>query len=148
MVKVRKDAPPDLLGPLGCDIQTGTGTVLNALTVGPGASFAAFGAGAVGLSGVMAAAAAGATTIFAVDVVQLRLKQRGGKRAVSQRGPRARTIRQKFDEGRAKDREQDQDDQKDAPTQGREWDVGFRHLSLFLVARQPAEPERAGFPLA
>lgn len=73
VVKVRKDAPLDLLGPLGCGIQTGAGTVLNALKIGPGASFAAFGAGAVGLSAVMAAAAAGATTIFAVDLVPSRL---------------------------------------------------------------------------
>ncbi len=74
VVKVRKDAPLELLGPLGCGIQTGAGTVLNALKVGPGASFAAFGAGAVGLSAVMAAAAAGATTIFAVDLVASRLE--------------------------------------------------------------------------
>lgn len=86
VVKVRKDAPLDLLGPLGCGIQTGAGTVLNALKVGPGASFAAFGAGAVGLSGVMAAAAAGATTIFAVDVVPSRLElalQLGATHAVN-----------------------------------------------------------------
>jgi len=74
VVKVRKDAPLELLGPLGCGIQTGAGTVLNALKVGPGASFAAFGAGAVGLSAIMAASAAGATTIFAVDVVSSRLE--------------------------------------------------------------------------
>lgn len=73
VVKVRKDAPLELLGPLGCGIQTGAGTVLNALKVGAGSSFAAFGAGAVGLSAVMAAAATGATTIFAVDVVPSRL---------------------------------------------------------------------------
>jgi aryl-alcohol dehydrogenase len=77
VVKVRKDAPLELLGPLGCGIQTGAGTVLNALNVGPGASFAAFGAGAVGLSAVMAAAAAGATTIFAIDVVSSRLELAG-----------------------------------------------------------------------
>jgi aryl-alcohol dehydrogenase len=74
VVKVRKDAPLELLGPLGCGVQTGAGTVLNALKVSPGSSFAAFGAGAVGLSAVMAAAAAGATTIFAIDVVPSRLE--------------------------------------------------------------------------
>lgn len=73
VVKVRTDVALELLGPLGCGIQTGSGTVLNALKVTPGASFAAFGAGAVGLSAVMAAAAAGATTIFAVDIVPSRL---------------------------------------------------------------------------
>lgn len=74
VVKVRKDAPLELLGPLGCGVQTGAGTVLNALQVSAGQSFAAFGGGAVGLSAVMAAAAVGATTIFAVDVVPSRLE--------------------------------------------------------------------------
>ena len=73
IVKVRKEAPLELLGPLGCGIQTGAGAVMNALKIGPGASFAAFGAGAVGLSAVMAARAVGATTIIAVDVVPSRL---------------------------------------------------------------------------
>lgn len=72
-VKVRDDAPLELLGPLGCGIQTGAGTVLRALRVGAGASFAVTGAGAVGLSAVMAARVAGATTIIAVDVVPARL---------------------------------------------------------------------------
>jgi len=73
-VKVRDDAPLELLGPLGCGIQTGAGTVWRALEVGPGASFAVTGAGAVGLSAVMAARVAGATTIIAVDVVPARLE--------------------------------------------------------------------------
>jgi aryl-alcohol dehydrogenase len=73
-VKVRDDAPLELLGPLGCGIQTGAGTVWRALRVGAGASFAVTGAGAVGLSAVMAAQVAGATTIIAVDVVPARLE--------------------------------------------------------------------------
>jgi aryl-alcohol dehydrogenase len=73
VVKVPKEAPLELLGPLGCGIQTGAGAVMNALKVGPGSSFAAFGAGAVGLSAVMAARVVGATTIIAVDVVPSRL---------------------------------------------------------------------------
>ena len=74
VVKVRNDAPLELLGPLGCGIQTGAGAVINALRVCAGASFAAFGGGAVGLSAVMAAVVTGATTIFAVDVVPSRLE--------------------------------------------------------------------------
>ena len=73
VVKVRADAPLRLLGPLGCGIMTGAGTVWNALEAGPGSSLAIFGAGAVGLSAVMAARVAGATTIIAVDVVPSRL---------------------------------------------------------------------------
>lgn len=74
LVKVGKDAPLDLLGPLGCGIQTGAGAVLNSLDVGAGQSFASFGSGAVGLSAVMAARIAGATTIIAVDVQPHRLE--------------------------------------------------------------------------
>lgn len=73
VVKVPTNAPLELLGPLGCGIQTGAGAVMNALKVTPGSSFAAFGGGAVGLSAVMAARVAGATTIVAVDVVPSRL---------------------------------------------------------------------------
>lgn len=73
VVKVRKDVPLELLGPLGCGIQTGAGAVLNALKVHAGSSFAAFGSGAVGLSAVMAARAGGATMIIAVDVNPARL---------------------------------------------------------------------------
>lgn len=73
VVKVPKEAPLDLLGPLGCGIQTGAGAVLRAMKVPAGASFAAFGSGAVGLSAVMAARVAGATQIIAVDVTQSRL---------------------------------------------------------------------------
>ncbi|CAG9210970.1 Aryl-alcohol dehydrogenase [Paraburkholderia tropica] len=73
-IKVSKDAPLELLGPLGCGIQTGAGAVINSLKVTPGSSFASFGAGAVGLSAVMAARVAGATTIIAVDIVPSRLE--------------------------------------------------------------------------
>ncbi|SFU74880.1 NAD(P)-dependent alcohol dehydrogenase [Nitrosospira multiformis] len=73
-IKVPREAPLELLGPLGCGIQTGAGAVMNALKVAPGASFAAFGGGAVGLSAVMAARVAGAITIIAVDVVPSRLE--------------------------------------------------------------------------
>ncbi len=67
VVKVDKDLPLHLLGPLGCGIQTGAGAILNALQVRSGRSVAIFGAGAVGLSAVMAARIAGAATIVAVD---------------------------------------------------------------------------------
>lgn len=73
VIKVPNDAPLELLGPLGCGIQTGAGAVINTLKVSPGSSFAAFGGGAVGLSAVMAARASGATTIISVDVVPSRL---------------------------------------------------------------------------
>ena len=48
VIKGPKNAPLELLGPLGCGIQTGAGAVMNALRVSPGSSFTAFGGGAVG----------------------------------------------------------------------------------------------------
>jgi aryl-alcohol dehydrogenase len=58
--------------PLGCGVQTGAGAVLNVLRPAGDASLAVFGAGAVGLSAVMAAKAAGVGTIIAVDPVAQR----------------------------------------------------------------------------
>jgi len=65
--------PLDRIAPLGCGVQTGAGAVWNVLKPRPGASIAITGAGAVGLSAVMAAALTPATTIIAVDRVPARL---------------------------------------------------------------------------
>jgi aryl-alcohol dehydrogenase len=56
------------LGPLGCSVLTGAGTVMNALRPPPGSRIAVFGTGAVGLSAVMAARLAGCARIVGVDV--------------------------------------------------------------------------------
>lgn len=74
VVKVSERAPLELLGPLGCGIQTGAGAVLNALKVEAGSSIAVFGVGSVGLAAVMAARVAGCTTIIAVDLNPERLE--------------------------------------------------------------------------
>ncbi len=73
-IKVPKDVELEKLGPLGCGIQTGAGSVMNALAVEAGSSIAVFGAGTVGLAGVMGAVLQGATTIIAVDLVDSRLE--------------------------------------------------------------------------
>ncbi len=73
VIVVDKDLPLELLGPLGCGVQTGAGSVFNALQVAPGTAFVVFGAGAVGLSAVMAAQVAGAARIIAVDLHPHRL---------------------------------------------------------------------------
>lgn len=73
VVKVDPTVPLELLGPLGCGIQTGAGAVLNTLRPSAGSSLAIFGAGSVGLSAVMAAAVVGCTTVIAVDLNQERL---------------------------------------------------------------------------
>ncbi|MFN2628214.1 MAG: NAD(P)-dependent alcohol dehydrogenase [Gaiellaceae bacterium] len=65
--------PLDVVAPFGCGIQTGAGAVLNVLRPPPGSSVAIFGAGAVGLSAVMAAKIAGCTPIVAVDLREARL---------------------------------------------------------------------------
>jgi aryl-alcohol dehydrogenase len=73
VVKLEPDADLSIVGPLGCGIQTGAGTVLNRLQPPAGSSLVVFGAGAVGLSAVMAASAAGCTKVIAVDLVPDRL---------------------------------------------------------------------------
>lgn len=73
-IKVSKQAPLELLGPLGCGIQTGAGAVLNSLQAEPGSSLAVFGCGSVGLSAIMAGKVAGCYPIIAVDLNAERLK--------------------------------------------------------------------------
>lgn len=73
-VKVDPDVDLALLGPLGCGIQTGAGTVLNRLKPAFGSSIVIYGAGAVGLSAVMAAKIVGCQHIIAVDVHDSRLE--------------------------------------------------------------------------
>jgi aryl-alcohol dehydrogenase len=73
VVKIPDDVPLDIMGPLGCGIQTGAGAVINALKPGAGSSIAIFGAGSVGLSAVMAAKIVGCTQIIVVDINQQRL---------------------------------------------------------------------------
>jgi aryl-alcohol dehydrogenase len=72
-VRIPDDMPLELVGPLGCGLQTGAGAVLNSLRVRPGESLAVFGTGSVGLAAVMAAKVAGAATVIAVDVNETRL---------------------------------------------------------------------------
>ncbi|MFZ1203156.1 MAG: NAD(P)-dependent alcohol dehydrogenase [Candidatus Acidiferrales bacterium] len=73
VVKMPDDLPLELLGPLGCGLQTGAGAVLNSLRVPANASIAILGTGAVGLAAVMAARAVGANPIIGVDLVPKRL---------------------------------------------------------------------------
>jgi len=74
VVKVDTNLPLDILAPLGCGIQTGTGAVLNTLRPRAGSSFVVFGAGGVGLSALMAAGIAGCSGLIAVDKVASRLE--------------------------------------------------------------------------
>ena len=67
IAKVDKAAPLEILGPLGCGIQTGAGAVLNDFKMRPGQTLVVFGAGTLGLSAVMAARIAGAARVIALD---------------------------------------------------------------------------------
>ncbi|MFF2277900.1 NAD(P)-dependent alcohol dehydrogenase [Agromyces sp. NPDC058126] len=72
-IRVDPRLPLSLLAPLGCSVQTGAGTVLRVLRVRAESSIIVSGVGAVGLVSVMAARAAGARTIVAVDIDDSRL---------------------------------------------------------------------------
>ncbi|MGP4045807.1 NAD(P)-dependent alcohol dehydrogenase [Streptomyces sp. 2A115] len=74
LVKVDKDVPLESLAPLGCGVQTGVGAVWNVLKPESGSTLVVLGAGAVGLSAVMAARLTPATTVIAIDKVGERLE--------------------------------------------------------------------------
>ena len=72
-VKMPPSLPHEIAAVIGCAVTTGIGSVLNTAGVEAGSSVAVFGAGGVGLSTVMGAVIAGATTIIAIDVHESRL---------------------------------------------------------------------------
>lgn len=67
-VKVREDAPLDIIAVVGCAVATGVGAVLNTAAVEPGATVAVIGCGGVGLNVIQGAKLAGAERIVAIDV--------------------------------------------------------------------------------
>ncbi|WP_206243820.1 NAD(P)-dependent alcohol dehydrogenase [Novosphingobium terrae] len=73
-VSVSKSVPLNILGPLGCGVQTGAGSVLRSLDMAPGSSFAVFGAGAVGLSALLASQLRDPRATIVVDIVPERLE--------------------------------------------------------------------------
>lgn len=66
-IKVRKDAPLHMLGPLGCGFRTGLGAVMNTFHPKPGESLVIYGAGSVGMSAVLAARLSGCHPIVVID---------------------------------------------------------------------------------
>jgi aryl-alcohol dehydrogenase len=73
VVKIRRDAPLDRVGPFACSIQTGAGAVLNAMQPAAEDSLVIFGVGGVGLSALMAAKLLGCDPVIAVDIHEHRL---------------------------------------------------------------------------
>jgi len=67
-IRIRDDAPLDVVAVVGCAVATGVGAVMHTAAVEPGATVAVIGCGGVGLSAVQGARLAGASRIVAVDV--------------------------------------------------------------------------------
>jgi alcohol dehydrogenase len=68
LVKIDPDLPFDVAALFGCAVLTGVGAVVNTAQVRLGASIAVVGLGGVGLASLLAARAAGARHLVAVDV--------------------------------------------------------------------------------
>ncbi|MFI2205599.1 NAD(P)-dependent alcohol dehydrogenase [Streptomyces sp. NPDC020192] len=77
LVKVDPEVSLASIAPLGCGVQTGVGAVWNVLERRAGSTLVVLGAGAVGLSAVMAAALTPAARIIAVDRFTERLALAG-----------------------------------------------------------------------
>ena len=73
-VKVPDDLPVELLGPLGCGLQTGAGSVMNVLRPRPGTGSACSASGPSASRRLMAAKALGCDPIIAVDLNPARLE--------------------------------------------------------------------------
>lgn len=71
-VRIDKDLPLELMGPLGCGIQTGAGAIMNTLACEPGSSLLVTGGGSLGLSAVLAAVVRGCTTIIVSEPHEVR----------------------------------------------------------------------------
>jgi aryl-alcohol dehydrogenase len=73
VVKVDQDADLAVLAPLGCGILTGFGSMWNVLDPGERDIVAVYGAGAVGLSSIIAASLRSPAQLIAIDIVEERL---------------------------------------------------------------------------
>lgn len=71
-VKLPAGAPLDLVGPLGCGIQTGAGAIMNSLDVQPGTTLAIAGGGSVGLAAALAGVVREASKIVVIEPDQAR----------------------------------------------------------------------------
>jgi S-(hydroxymethyl)glutathione dehydrogenase/alcohol dehydrogenase len=73
-IKVRSDAPLDLIAIIGCAIATGVGAVRNTAKMPRGATTAVIGCGGVGLAVIQGARLEGASVIVAVDISEQKLE--------------------------------------------------------------------------
>jgi Zn-dependent alcohol dehydrogenase len=72
-IKVRDDAPSEVVCLMGCGVTTGLGAAINSGGVKPGDNVVVYGVGGVGLSAVMGAKIAGAGNIIAIARSQNKL---------------------------------------------------------------------------
>ena len=72
-VKIRDDAPFEVVCLLGCGISSGIGAAINTTGMAPAESIVIFGCGGVGLGAVMGAKLAGAGKLIAVDMLDQKL---------------------------------------------------------------------------
>jgi aryl-alcohol dehydrogenase len=95
-IPVRRDAPLEILGILGCSVQTGAGAILHSLAAQKGERVAIFGVGPVGLSALMAAVLCGCREVVAVDVFESRLTmaRQLGATGLILASPRVRTAQE------------------------------------------------------
>jgi len=73
-IKVRSDAPLDVIALVGCAVATGVGAVRNTAHFVPGSTAAVIGCGGVGLSVIQGARLEKASAILAVDVAEDKLE--------------------------------------------------------------------------
>lgn len=73
-VKIRSDAPLDLVALIGCAIATGVGAVRNTAQIAQGSTTAVIGCGGIGLSVIQGARLERASVIAAVDISEQKLE--------------------------------------------------------------------------
>ena len=92
LVKIDKDLPFEEAALFGCAVVTGAGAVFNTAKLPAGASVAVVGLGGVGLMSMLAARAAGARAVIAIDTLDDKLqlaKQMGATHVVNATSPDA-----------------------------------------------------------
>src|SRR5439155_12439526 len=77
LLPITADIDMESLALIGCAVTTGVGAVLNTAKVETGSSVAVIGTGGVGLNGVQGAVIAGASRIFAIDLLDNKLDYAG-----------------------------------------------------------------------
>ncbi|WP_029270557.1 NAD(P)-dependent alcohol dehydrogenase [Virgibacillus alimentarius] len=98
IIKVDPEADLRLVGPLGCGLLTGFGTVVNGLKPEIASSIAIFGTGAVGLGALMTAKIEGCSQIIAIDIHDSRLEMAKELGATHTINSRTENLRERIDE--------------------------------------------------